>query len=183
MTVKDEERLKIIIGKYNSDIFRYCYSILCNATDAEDAAQATFIKFWRSMGKVSEVAGGEVKHFIYKIAYRTCVDIIRKRRLLLLPDAGKAVKGSYLDEVDEGFPEDLKKALLSLSPMDRALLVGRSVNGLSYDDLSKAFGKSAPALRKKYERVRKRVSAMLKESAPFGADICADGKLPSRVKG
>ncbi len=42
---KSEEEIKELVDKYSSLIFRISYCILCNAYDAEDAVQETFLKY------------------------------------------------------------------------------------------------------------------------------------------
>ncbi len=42
---KSEEEIKDLVDKYSSLIFRISYCILCNAYDAEDVVQETFLKY------------------------------------------------------------------------------------------------------------------------------------------
>ena len=56
-------------------IYRVCLRILKNPAAAEDAAQDTFVKYLRS-----DFAGrSKVTTYLYSIATRTCLDVLRKR--------------------------------------------------------------------------------------------------------
>jgi RNA polymerase sigma-70 factor (ECF subfamily) len=167
----DEDELGALVLEYSKPIIRYCYSILCNYSDADDAAQLTFIKTFYKRETIKDETA--LASFIFRVAYRTCLDIIRKRRFLLLPDAASAIKDSYSEGEGEGegkgvgigadgdFPEGLREALLTLSPKDRALVYDRAVNEMSYSELAGIYKKPEATLRKRYERARNKMAAKL----------------------
>jgi RNA polymerase sigma-70 factor (ECF subfamily) len=154
-----ETAFDAFVAENAASVVRYCYGILCNYSDADDAAQLTFIKIYRKRATIREERS--VRAFLYRAAYRTCVDIIRKRRLLLLPGAAETAGGSYTEGYDRDFPEDLKDALMSLAPFDRALVYDRAVSDVPYEELAAAYGRSAPSLRKRYERARRKLAETL----------------------
>lgn len=55
-------------------------------------------------------------------------------------------------------------ALSVLTPEERGLVFGRVMEGRSYEELSQIYGPSAAALRKRYERARKKLALALSES-------------------
>jgi len=55
----------------------------------------------------------------------------------------------------------MMEALKPLKPQERALLYGRIMNGQSYEELSKIMSSSPTALRKQYERVKKKAAKYL----------------------
>jgi RNA polymerase sigma-70 factor (ECF subfamily) len=159
-----EAGLEIIMSEYSSALLRYCHSVLCDYHEAQDAVQISFIKAYQSRDKFT---GGDkdLSNFLYKIAYNACIDIIRKRRGTLELFKNERVRagksgGDYI-------PENLKSALNLLSVLDRAVIYGRAVEELKFEELAKIHGKSAASLRKRYERARKKMSKVLAKDYPY----------------
>ena len=63
--------------------------------------------------------------------------------------------------------EELKTALLTLSPEDRALLFSRIIDEKSYADLEAIYHVSAATLRKRYERAKIKLSKALQENNSY----------------
>ena len=57
-----------------------------------------------------------------------------------------------------------QRAFSALTPEERGLVFGRVMEGRSYEELSQIYGPSAAALRKRYERARKKLALALSES-------------------
>ena len=73
-TAQDRNRLfEQLVDRYQEPVLRMCYYCLCDKTQAEDAAQETFLKLYRTLdnyrGDCSE------KTWIMKIATRVCYDM------------------------------------------------------------------------------------------------------------
>lgn len=166
-----QEVLKETMDKYSNALLRYCHNILCDYHDAQDALQVTFIKAYQRRAGLKQTM--RLSPWLYKIAYNTCVDIIRKRR-------HTEQLNDYKQEIVSGrIPEDILNALLKLSSVDRSVLYGRVMEGLSYDELAKIHSKSPAALRKRYERARKKLADELKDDYPYYAK---DGEVIPEVR-
>ena len=63
---------------YGTDILRYCFMMLGNRSDAEDATQETFLKAWRNIGRYEARNGCSPKSWIIRIAGNTCRDYLRR---------------------------------------------------------------------------------------------------------
>ncbi|MCL2189063.1 MAG: sigma-70 family RNA polymerase sigma factor [Defluviitaleaceae bacterium] len=151
-----------LIMAHGAAITRYCYSILCDYHDAQDAAQMAFIKAHKKAAQLrDEDAAGP---WLYRIAYHTCLDIRRNRRLYALFVGGLPKEDSvYEDAPDLGLREELIRALRILSPKERALFYSRAVEDLDFNALAERFGASAQTLRKRYERARKKLARELEK--------------------
>ena len=73
-----EEALKAAMEVYSYPLLRYCHNILCDYHEAQDALQITFIKAYDRRHTYKESM--KLSPWLYKIAYNTCVDIIRRRK-------------------------------------------------------------------------------------------------------
>ena len=145
-----EEALAAAIRQYGQGLLRYCHHILCDYHEAQDAVQITFCKAWE---RRTRCRTGALPAWLYRMAYTTCVDILRQRkRWRPLPPAPEGT--DYIG------PE-LRTALEALSPEERGLVFGRVMEGRSYEELSGIYGKSAATLRKRYERARKKLARLL----------------------
>ena len=147
----NEEVLDRLISEYSSRLNKYCYSILGNYHDAEDAVQDTFLKLY------------------YRVAYTIGIDILRnrKRHHELQDRYGRYIEGmpgTYEMDASCGcISEPLYMALMQLKPADRALVHAVAVEQLSYREVSVILQKSEAALRKRYERAMKKVRQYLEE--------------------
>ena len=107
---------------------------------------------------VGGTAGTNLEAWLYKLAYHACIDLLRqRRRQLFAPPPPSGHNPDYIG------PE-LRAALSVLTPEERGLVFGRVMEGRSYEELSQIYGPSAAALRKRYERARKKLALALSES-------------------
>lgn len=153
----DEACLDAAIARYGQSLLRYCHHVLCDYHEAQDAVQLTFLKAWDN--RESFRPGTNLRAWLYKLAYRTCVDLLRARRRQLFTPPPAPRDPDYIGPA-------LRSALEALSPQDRGLVFGRVMEELSYDELSAIYGISAAALRKRYERARRKLAGALAGHSP-----------------
>ena len=151
----EEESLAQMIELYGQPLLRYCHHILCDYHEAQDAVQITFCKAYTHRRRFRP--GTNLSAWLYRLAYTTCVDLLRRRRReLFIPPPAPAEDPDYIG------PE-LRRALLTLTAEERALVFGRVIEERSYEELSQMLGKSAATLRKRYERARDKLARLLTE--------------------
>ena len=76
--VNNESVLSAWYDAYGTEILRYCFMMLGNRTDAEDATQETFLKAWRSIGRFEAKNGCSARTWITRIAGNTCRDYLKR---------------------------------------------------------------------------------------------------------
>lgn len=152
-----EERVdefELLVQRFQTPIFRYCYHMLGHRQEAEDASQDVFWKAYRHLEKYNV----EVPFlaWLYKVAYHHCIDIMRKRKLSkLLPFLFQNEKAnSTVDQHIENvyFSESVYRSLMKLSMEERTLLILRGVEEKTFEEISIILNKNSASLRKKYER-------------------------------
>ena len=136
-----------IVERYGNALLKYCFGILCDFHEAQDAMQETFAK-----AHFAKKPPDPEKHgaWLYKIAYNTCLTMLKKRRFtqpLDEKDATYQMEESFIDPA-------LVSALKVLSPQDRALFYSRAVEDIDYSELEALYNTTASALRKRYMRAR-----------------------------
>ena len=128
----------------------YCAAMVGPA-DAEDAAQEAYVRLWKNLGKLPNEAAANA--YLYKTAYRICVDMLRARKRFRQPEPPPPN--------DDRLSDGMAAALGKLSPADRAVVWGRIVEEESYAELAAKFGRSEAWARKRMSLARKRLAAFL----------------------
>ncbi|WHH58664.1 RNA polymerase sigma factor [Petroclostridium sp. X23] len=154
-----EDELRCAIELYGRPLLRYCHSILCDYNEAQDAVQVTFIKAYNK--RKSFRSGTSLSAWLYRISYTTCIDILRRKKVLFLVSQKQTHTSSNL------IGNDLKKALLTLTPTERALVFSRIIDEKSYVELESIYQTSTATLRKRYERAKTKLAKVLKETNPY----------------
>ena len=161
-----EYELRCAVRLYGQPLLRYCHNVLCDYFEAQDAVQITFIKAYNKRNSFKN--GTSFSAWLYRIAYTTCIDLLKKKKLLLFLPHTK-IK-SFVDNEDENIEfirYDLKKALLKLSPEERALVFSRVIDQKGYKELEEIYRISSSTLRKRYERARKKLAKALQETDSY----------------
>jgi RNA polymerase sigma-70 factor (ECF subfamily) len=147
-----------IIDEYGQKIYKYCYGMLRNKQEAEDATQEVFIKAYKS-SELRDIAN--VSSWLYKVAYNHCLNVIKRNRLIsFLPikEEMKVDSSTQLtDSSENGFSEMITNVMLKLSAQNRAVLILRVVEEKSYEEIATIVNKKPDAVRKQFERVKKKV--------------------------
>ncbi|MBI3442602.1 MAG: RNA polymerase sigma factor [Candidatus Sungbacteria bacterium] len=84
----DEAALPALVNRYLKTIYNFCYRMIGNAQDAEDAAQETFVKTWRHLKKYRR--GRNFRTWLFAIARNTAIDLLRKKKLPVFSDFSRA---------------------------------------------------------------------------------------------
>lgn len=150
-----------VVAKYSRPILKYCYSVLCDYHEAQDAMQITFIKAYDKRHLFKDDM--PLSPWLYKIAYNTCVDIMRKKRFYSLLSGRETVSEPSYEMQEEYISEELKKALMVLTFKERALVFSRIIDELDYNQLAQIYGASPSALRKRYERAKNKLAEALEK--------------------
>ena len=143
----DERAFEALFRRYHQELYRYCRAIVNDPADAEDAMQATMVKALRSLpGERREIS---LKPWLYRVAHNESISILRSRRTTVELDAEQL---PALDSVEttadmRGRVRTLVADLETLPERQRASLVMRELNGLSYDEIGAALAISPAASR------------------------------------
>ncbi len=150
----DREAFAIIIRAFERQIYTYCYYILKSREEAEDAVQDIFVKVYRELERYRKLESFSA--WLYKVAYHYCLDQIRKRkrRSRLLSLYKEQHPKAYYDPSDEG---PVQLLMGSLSAEESNLLILKVVEQYSFEEMGKIMGCNPATLRKKFERLRKKL--------------------------
>jgi RNA polymerase sigma-70 factor, ECF subfamily len=151
----DVGAFEVLVRRYQLPIIRLCVGMLGDRHAAEDAAQDVFFSVWRSMGRFRRDA--QFSTWLYRIATNQCLRDIRRRpaQTAQLPEDLPATEGSPHRELEaaEGHAT-VSAAVGRLSGEQRAALLLREVEGLSYDQIAEVLGVSMAAVKSRIYRAR-----------------------------
>ena len=166
-TTNRNAELEELISVYGEKLLRYATSILYSHQDAEDVVQDVFLSHFRNAHRFDIQ---NISAWLYRMTYNQCLNKLReiKRRKSFFYEDAKSEPVTYME--DNLTMPDIMKALERLKPQERALLYGRAMDGQSYEELSRIMGISAAALRKQYERVKKKAAKYLNAGGYHSAE-------------
>jgi len=161
----DQSSFNVLVEKYQDQIFSVCLSILKNKAEAEEAAQDTFVKIYKNLSKYN----GESKFttWTYKIAYRTSLDFIRKRKHTIgLDEVEFGIEASSeLSDADIQNKElnvILQKAILHLPNEEATIIKLFYLDEMNIKEVEEITGLSKSNVKVKLFRARKKLSEIIK---------------------
>jgi RNA polymerase sigma-70 factor, ECF subfamily len=148
------EPYRALVLHFQRRLQLYCYHMSGNRTESEDAVQEVFLKAYREIGKYRPTVSFSA--WLYKIAYRHCLNILQQRkgqqRLLSL------LKLQWTSAPPPRIIETAHDILDGLSAEERQLVILRTLEERSFSEISEITGSNVAALRKKFERIRKKLN-------------------------
>lgn len=146
------EQYRTIVQHYQRRLHLYCYHMIGNQAESEDAVQEVFLKAYREIGKYRPTVSFTA--WLYKIAQRHCLNVLRQnsgqQRLLT------QLKLQWLSPPTPRTVESANGLLNELSAEERKLVILRVIEERSFSEIEEITGISAATLRKKIERIRKK---------------------------
>ena len=149
-----EEAMRLYSGR----LFAYALALLCDRYEAEDAVQDAFISAYV---KRSRFKGEGELAWLYAILRNKCRDRLRRRKHLPLEQLDEAEAVAFDGEGRVA----LTDALRQLSAEERELVLSRAVEGLDYAAIARRMRISEAAARKRYERAKRRLAALLGDNS------------------
>jgi RNA polymerase sigma-70 factor (ECF subfamily) len=171
----DESAYRILLRKYQRSVFSICLRMVRNREEAEDLAQDAFVKVFALLDRYNPAYA--FSSWLFKITSNLCIDFIRKKRVERVPmdEPVQSDKGDYVRQFEssEDDPETaaikkernayLSKAIGSLPPHYRLVVVLRHQEGLSYEEIAAAVGVPLGTVKARIHRARQMLRKHLDE--------------------
>ena len=146
----DARAAESLFSRHQDYVYRLCFGMLGHPQDAEDAAQEAFV---RALSRLESFKGGAAfRTWLHRVTVTTCLDQLRRRKSTVPLDETPEV-----EEPRQAMPEvrlEVEEALNHLDPGERAALVLREVEGLSYTEMAELLDCSVEAVRSRLYRAR-----------------------------
>ncbi len=160
---------KELVERYESLVAATVIGMLGKGDDAEDVGQETFIKFYHSLGKFRGDA--KIGTYLTRIAINLSLDALRRRKRSklrfwnyeekeVLPDE-LVVQGEK--EIDARERKELvQRAIQSLDPKHRAVVVMRMINGYSTKETAELLGIPLGTVLSRLSRAQEKLKQQLR---------------------
>lgn len=158
-----------LFDRYQDRLFRHAYRMVGEQTAAEDVVQESFIAAWQYLPSL--VAAGAFRGWLYQIATRRSLDVIRGRREQLPLDEHGGTVGREVGASHGRDPaavheqraqlDSLQQVLDSLPALQRAIWSMRELDGLSYEEIARASLLPVSTVRGRIARTRREVAGRM----------------------
>lgn len=165
----DTSAFAILVDRYKDLVFTLAYKMLKNREEAEEIAQDTFIKIFKSVVKFK--GDSKFSTWVYKVTYNTCLDYLKKKK--------RGINISYIedfdlrqlkaiDEISNGIDEKEKNQLIHeclflLSSEEAFLLTLFYFEQQSTEEIAKVMDTNSNNIKIKLYRTRKKMALLLRK--------------------
>ncbi len=155
----NQEAFTQLVETYQRPVYNLCYRMLGDPSEAEDAAQDTFLRVYKNIKHYD--ATRPFSTWLLSIAAHLCIDQLRKRRMVVIsmdttpyldpPDGSPGPEGAYYLKEDQARVQVLLK---TLNPHDRAAIVMYYWYDFSYDEIARSLSLTPSAVKSRLHRAR-----------------------------
>ena len=161
----DVAAFEAIVRQHQTAVYRVALRMLGSPADAQDVTQETFVRAWRSLGRFRRDSA--VSTWLYRIVTRRCLDHLAARHPTGVleyeePETLGPGPAEHLEQRER--LRAVSRAIGQLPADERAALVLREFEGLSYERLAEVLNTSVPAVKGRIHRAR---LAILKQTATW----------------
>jgi RNA polymerase sigma factor (sigma-70 family) len=170
---KDDQARRILYEMFYDRVYRTAYYITKDPYLAQDVLQETFIKAFRNMNDITD--GAKVGAWLSKIAARTAIDILRKKKRWngtptedVYIEKGlisQAISNSVEKEIEEAWiKENLWRIIDKLPPMYRAVIVLKYIEELKDEEIAQTLDIKVGTIKSRLHRAKHQLKPLLRNS-------------------
>jgi RNA polymerase sigma-70 factor (ECF subfamily) len=167
--------MEAIVGEHESALLRYAMRFVKDASAAQDVVQDAFIKLFR----IRQGGGSDptlVKSWLYRVVHNGAVDYIRREsRLRLLHErTGRDCPEPAREGATEPMTFDERRELVltlldRLHPRERQVVLLRLDQGLSYEEIARATGRTSGNVGNLLHHAVRKLAAALRQAGALEA--------------
>jgi RNA polymerase sigma-70 factor (ECF subfamily) len=175
----DERAFRGLVEPYRHALEVHCYRMLGSAQDAEDLAQETLLRAWRSLERFEPRV--QFQTWLYRIATNACLDELERRPrrpdpIDPFPDrppdetASPTYDPAARYAIREGMELALLRAIQELPGRQRAVLIFRDVLGFTAAEVADVLESTVASVNSALQRARTTVDRQLPQKAQMTPD-------------
>lgn len=165
----DARAFEQLVTPLEGTVWRVCWHYMNQYEDAQDAAQETMLKAWRSIGDFRGDA--KLETWLYRLAVNCCLDALRRKKLRAAESSDDLHDAGYEPVDPAPQPEqralqnemhgELRQALTQLPEEQRTALILSAVEGRSYEEIAAITGTAMGTVKSRINRARNSLATML----------------------
>jgi RNA polymerase sigma-70 factor (ECF subfamily) len=176
----DSYAFEALVARYQDRVYNIALRMVRRAEEAEDVTQETFLKVYKALPNF----GGRSAFYtwIFRIAVNASLSRLRSLGRRRQHEVGVPLGARADGESSSAIPEPASKergpaesveaadsvqrvqlAVDTLEPDDRAVVVLRDFEGLSYDEIAEAVSSTRAAVKSRLHRARLELATKLKD--------------------
>ncbi len=161
----DENAFAEIMNRHQDAVYGFGLRMLSLPQEAEDAAQETFLRFYKAAGRYRATAS--LRTYLIKIMKNLCIDFYRKKTPETMADPPELKDtATPLDLLEGAIAEaKLEKAVADLPVNQRTALLLRHTEKMCYKEICDVMDLSQGAVESLLVRARKALRQALLESS------------------
>ncbi|CAL2083200.1 RNA polymerase sigma-70 factor, ECF subfamily [Tenacibaculum sp. 190524A05c] len=166
----DTNAFAFLVNNYKVMVFSLAMKMLKSREEAEEISQDTFIKAYKNLSKFK--GDSKFSTWLYKIAYRSCLDSLKKNREKYHADTIDEITINKINSTDNILEEIsrkeraviIKECLDRLPEEERTILWMFYYDELSLKEILEITDLSESNLKVKLHRARKRLLTVVKNN-------------------
>ncbi|MBP7587640.1 MAG: sigma-70 family RNA polymerase sigma factor [Thermoanaerobaculia bacterium] len=163
----DRDRFELLVERYQTRLVNYLYRMVRNLEEAHDLTQEVFIRVYQALDRYDSQY--RFSTWLFRVAQNAAIDVIRKRRIQLVPLTRRADEGgeAMVDlELPDGQPSALEslqgreldasiRAAIDTLPWEyRELILLRHYGELAYEEIAEVKAMPLGTVKNKLFRAR-----------------------------
>lgn len=164
MTVSDDRQFEELLRTYQDKVFRLCCAMLGDRGLAQEAAQESFVRIWKGLGKFR--GESSVSTWIYAIARNTCLTALKSRPesrnlSMELPGVRASAERAAAGSQGPDRRPDVMQLVAELPENYRQVVLLYHMEEKSYDEVALMLGMPLGTVKTYLHRARKQMAESL----------------------
>jgi len=170
----DRERFELLVERYQTRLVNYLYRMVRNLDEAHDLTQEVFIRVYQALDRYDSQY--RFSTWLFRVAQNAAIDVIRKRRIQLVPLTRRTDDGSEATvdlELPDGQPSvldnlqgrelegSIRSAIDNLPWEYRELILLRHYGELAYEEIAEVKAMPLGTVKNKLFRARQLLKQVL----------------------
>lgn len=170
----DRDRFELLVERYQTRLVNYLYRMVRNLEEAHDLTQEVFIRVYQALDRYDSQY--RFSTWLFRVAQNAAIDVIRKRRIQLVPLTRRADEGSDATvdlELPDGQPSTLEtlqgreldasiRSAIDALPWEyRELILLRHYGELAYEEIAEVKAMPLGTVKNKLFRARQMLKQQL----------------------
>lgn len=164
----DAAAFDALVQRHAPAMYRFVARTLSERTDCDDVVQESLIAAWKALPTFA--FRSTVRTWLFSIASRKTIDVLRRRKGVVLSEAVQEVAttepGPVEQVADSDFLDALSRELARLPYPARAAWWLREVDGLSTTEIAAVLRTTEGSVRGHLQRTRRRLAEALEGYRP-----------------